>query len=111
MSPAVVAVLFVTGACVGSFLNVVIHRLPREESIVRPGSRCPSCGRPVRPLENIPIAGFLWLQGRCAGCGGRISWRYPAVEAMTATGFAAIAAADGLQITLLRDLVLFTLLV
>src|SRR5512147_2275563 len=111
MSPAVVAVLFVTGACVGSFLNVVVHRLPRGESIVRPGSRCPSCGRPIRPRENIPIAGFLWLRGRCAGCGGRISWRYPAVEALTAIGFAAIAAVDGYGFPLLRDLVFFSLLV
>jgi len=111
MSPTIVAVLFVTGACIGSFLNVVVHRLPREESIVRPGSRCPSCGRPVRPLENIPIAGFLWLRGRCAGCGARISWRYPAVEALTAIGFAAIAVVDGQPFTLLRDLVFFSLLV
>jgi leader peptidase (prepilin peptidase)/N-methyltransferase len=102
---------FLAGACVGSFLNVVIHRLPRGESIVRPASRCPSCGRPVRPLENIPVAGFLWLRGRCAGCGGRISWRYPAVEALTAVGFGAIAAVDGPGMSLLRDLVFFSLLV
>ena len=111
MSPAAVCALFVIGACVGSFLNVVVHRLPRGESIVRPGSRCPSCGRPVPPLENIPIAGFLWLRGKCAGCGGRISWRYPAVEAMTAIGFAVIAAVDGQPVNLLRDLVFFSLLV
>ena len=102
---------FLAGACVGSFLNVVIHRLPRGESIVRPGSRCPSCGRPVRPLENIPIAGFLLLRGRCAGCGCGISWRYPSVEALTAIGFAAIAAAGGPGATLVRDIVFFTLLV
>jgi leader peptidase (prepilin peptidase)/N-methyltransferase len=102
---------FLVGACVGSFLNVVIHRVPRGESIVRPGSRCPSCGRPVRSLENVPIAGFLWLRGRCAGCGCSISWRYPAVEALTAIGFGAIAAVDGPGTALLRDIVFFSLLV
>jgi leader peptidase (prepilin peptidase)/N-methyltransferase len=111
MPPAAVAVLFVAGACVGSFLNVVVHRLPREESVVRPGSRCPSCGRPIRPWENIPILGFLWLRGRCAGCGGRISPRYPAVELLTGAGYATIAAVDGAGFPLLRDLVFFSLLV
>src|SRR5690606_33183917 len=79
------------GAVVGSFLNVVIHRLPRGESIVRPGSRCPACGRPVRPWDNVPVLGWLWLRGRCRDCGVRIPVRYPLVEAATALLFALIA--------------------
>lgn len=99
------------GACIGSFLNVVIHRLPRGESIVSPRSRCPECGREIRPWENIPIASFIALRGKCAGCGGAISWRYPAVEALTAAGFAAIVLLDGPQFPLVRDLLFFSLLV
>jgi leader peptidase (prepilin peptidase) / N-methyltransferase len=105
------AAAFVVGACLGSFFNVLIHRLPRGESVVRPPSRCPACGRRIRPLENIPIASFFLLRGKCAGCGGRISPRYPAVEALTAAGFAFFAAVDGPGYTLIRDLVLFSLLV
>lgn len=102
---------FLLGACIGSFLNVVIHRLPRGESIVTPRSRCPACGREIRARENIPIVGFIVLGGRCAGCGGRISWRYPAVELLTATGFAAILLVNGPGIPVLRDLLFFSLLV
>jgi prepilin signal peptidase PulO-like enzyme (type II secretory pathway) len=79
------------GACVGSFLNVVIYRLPRGESLVRPGSRCPRCGAAIRPYHNIPVLGWLMLRGRCRDCGVRISWRYPAVEAMTGALFFALA--------------------
>jgi len=74
-------VIFALGSAVGSFLNVVIHRVPRGESIVRPGSHCPKCGRPIRPFENIPLLSYVCLRGRCSGCGEPISWRYPAVEA------------------------------
>ncbi len=72
------------GLVIGSFLNVVIHRLPLEKSIVRPGSACPECGRSLRWRENIPLVGFLLLRGKCAGCGVRIPWRYPLVEFLTA---------------------------
>ena len=68
------------GLLVGSFLNVLIHRLPREESIVRPGSRCPSCGAPVRALDNVPVLSWLILRGRCRACRAPISVRYPIVE-------------------------------
>ena len=105
------AAAFLVGACVGSFLNVVIHRLPREESIVSPRSRCPGCGRAIRARENIPIVSFVVLGGKCAGCGGGISWRYPAVELLAAVGFAAIVLLDGPGIPLLRDLLFFSLLV
>lgn len=102
---------FLVGACVGSFLNVLIHRLPRGESIVRPGSRCPACGRAIPPWENIPVASFVFLGGRCRGCGIRISPRYPFVEALTASGFALLAHVDGPGVIFLRDIVFFSLLV
>lgn len=72
------------GLVIGSYLNVVIHRLPREESTVLPRSRCPSCGAVIRARDNVPLLSFLALRGRCRGCGARISWRYPFVEALTA---------------------------
>lgn len=88
---AFVGLAFVLGSLVGSFLNVVIHRLPRGESIVHPGSRCPACGNAIRPWHNVPIAGWLWLRGRCRDCGVRISIRYPFVELATALLFAIVA--------------------
>jgi leader peptidase (prepilin peptidase)/N-methyltransferase len=99
------------GGCVGSFLNVVIHRLPRGESVVSPRSRCPSCGRMIRSWENIPVLSYLALRGKCAGCGGAISFRYPAVELLTAAGYAAIAWHAGIGWQAVRDLVFFSLLV
>jgi len=72
------------GLLLGSFLNVVIWRLPRGESLVRPGSACPSCGAPVRPWDNVPVLSWLLLRGRCRDCGAGISARYPLVEAFTA---------------------------
>jgi leader peptidase (prepilin peptidase) / N-methyltransferase len=68
----------------GSFLNVVIHRLPRDESLVRPGSRCPGCGEPIRAWHNVPIASWLLLRGKARCCGARISARYPLVELLGA---------------------------
>lgn len=81
MAPAFAGVL---GAVFGSFLNVVVHRLPRHESVVRPASRCPKCGVAVKPYDNIPIISWLLLRGHCRSCGEPISPRYPAVEALTA---------------------------
>ncbi|NDY42594.1 prepilin peptidase [Dissulfurirhabdus thermomarina] len=71
---------FAFGACLGSFANVCIHRLPAGASIVRPPSACPACGHAIAWWENVPLLSFVFLRGRCRGCGGRISWRYPAVE-------------------------------
>jgi leader peptidase (prepilin peptidase)/N-methyltransferase len=79
------------GLAVGSFLNVVIHRVPRGESLVSPGSRCPSCGTPIKPWHNIPVVGWLVLRGRCAACGAPIGVRYPLVEAGTAALFIAVS--------------------
>ena len=89
---AVVAVLAaVLGACVGSFLNVVAWRLPREESVVHPRSHCPNCGSPLRWFENVPLLSWMVLRARCRHCGSAISARYPAVELLTAGLFVATA--------------------
>ncbi len=76
--------LGVTGLAVGSFLNVVIYRVPEGLSVLHPPSRCPACGHQIRPWENIPVLSWLLLRGRCSGCGARISVRYPLVELLTA---------------------------
>ena len=77
------------GLILGSFLNVCIYRLPLGESVVSPGSRCPNCGSAVRAWQNVPIFSWILLRGRCATCRTAISWRYPAVEALT--GLTALA--------------------
>jgi leader peptidase (prepilin peptidase)/N-methyltransferase len=74
----------VLGAIGGSFLNVVVYRLPRHESLVSPASHCTRCGTPVRPYDNIPILSYLLLRGHCRSCSAPISPRYPLVEALTA---------------------------
>ncbi|OFV83749.1 MAG: hypothetical protein A2W26_03815 [Acidobacteria bacterium RBG_16_64_8] len=78
----------VLGLVVGSFLNVVILRLPRHESLAYPGSRCPGCGSGIRSYDKIPVLSWFILHGRCRGCGMRISIRYPLVEAITAGAYA-----------------------
>ncbi len=83
-----VGLMAVFGAVIGSFLNVCIYRLPRQQSIVWPASACPHCGHQLAWFENIPIVSYALLGGRCRHCRGRISLRYPLVEALTATLFA-----------------------
>jgi leader peptidase (prepilin peptidase)/N-methyltransferase len=95
----------VLGAIIGSFLNVVIHRVPREESLVFPNSRCPACGKLIAFYDNVPIFSYLWLAGRCRGCRERISPRYPAVELLTGLLFMAVAWHDGLTAALPFDLI------
>ncbi len=97
--PQGIAWLFVvaSGACVGSFLNVCIHRLPRRLSIIHPGSACPACGRPIAWHDNIPVLSYLLLRGRCRHCRAPISPRYPLVEASTALLFALLFARHGLS--------------
>src|SRR3712207_3024761 len=85
------------GLLIGSFLNVVAYRLPRGESLVKPRSRCTSCGEEVRPYDNVPVLSWLFLRGRCRHCGTGISARYPAVELVTALVFAAVAVVNGLN--------------
>ncbi|SDP25258.1 leader peptidase (prepilin peptidase) / N-methyltransferase [Nakamurella panacisegetis] len=85
---AVLSGLF--GLAIGSFLNVVIYRTPRQESLIAPASHCPLCGEPIRARHNIPVLGWLLLHGRCADCGSTISVRYPLVELTTALLFAGL---------------------
>ena len=92
---AEIAAAAVLGGLIGSFLNVVIHRLPRGDSLLRPGSHCPACDAPVRAYDNVPVLSWLLLRGRCRSCGARISARYPAVELLTAAAFAAVVAVRG----------------
>jgi leader peptidase (prepilin peptidase)/N-methyltransferase len=74
----------VFGLLLGSFLNVVSYRLPRGESLSMPASRCPGCGTPIKPYDNVPVISWLLLRGRCRACGTKIAWRYPLVELATA---------------------------
>jgi leader peptidase (prepilin peptidase)/N-methyltransferase len=92
------------GALIGSFLNVVAHRVPAGESLVSPGSHCPHCGADVRPYDNIPVVSWLVLRGRCRDCGGPISVRYPLVELLTALVFAAVVAVRGFDDDLVLEL-------
>jgi leader peptidase (prepilin peptidase)/N-methyltransferase len=86
--------MFVIGSVIGSFLNVVIYRLPRGMSLLHPASSCPQCGHLIRWFDNVPILGWLWLRGRCRDCKAKISIRYPLVEAATAIVFMALASTD-----------------
>jgi leader peptidase (prepilin peptidase) / N-methyltransferase len=85
----------VIGLAIGSFLNVVIHRLPRGESLVKPRSRCPECGAEIRPYDNLPVVSWLLLRGRCRSCGAQISAGYPLVELLTAALFVAVVLVKG----------------
>ncbi len=77
--------VFTLGLIIGSFLNVCVYRIPRQESIVFPASHCPDCGKKIKFWDNIPILSFLLLKGRCRFCGKKISIRYPLIELLTAT--------------------------
>jgi leader peptidase (prepilin peptidase)/N-methyltransferase len=108
---AEVVVAAVLGAAIGSFLNVVIHRVPRHESLVSPPSRCPGCGTAVRPRDNVPVVSWLLLRGRCRDCGTPISPRYPAVELLTAICFAAVVAVRGFDAGLVLELPFVAILI
>ena len=88
---------FIVGSFLGSFLNVCIYRLPRERSVVRPRSRCPSCKRTIAWYDNIPLISFALLRAKCRRCKARISWRYPLVEALT--GVSAVAVLQRFGVT------------
>lgn len=109
--PFVYVFIGLLGAIVGSFLNVVIHRLPREESIVFPNSRCPSCGAAIAFYDNIPVLSYLALRGRCRACKANISARYPVVEAITGLLWVVVAWRDGLSWALPFDIVFVTAIV
>jgi leader peptidase (prepilin peptidase) / N-methyltransferase len=99
------------GAVIGSFLNVVAHRVPLGESLVSPGSHCPHCDAPVKPYDNVPVVSWLVLRGRCRTCGVPISPRYPLVELLTAIVFAAVVAARGFDDDLVLELPFVALLI
>ncbi|MCC7175726.1 MAG: prepilin peptidase [Bryobacterales bacterium] len=100
MTEAIAGLL--AGLLIGSFLNVCIHRLPRDLSVVRPRSYCPACETPIAARDNIPILSYLLLGGRCRHCAARIPPRYPAVELLTAALFAVTAGALGFGLATLK---------
>lgn len=104
MTAALAVACAVAGLIIGSFLNVVIYRVPRGESVVRPGSHCPACGAPVRPRDNVPILSWLALRGRCRDCRAPISPRYAVVEALTGGLFAVMAIRFGAHVVLVAFL-------
>jgi leader peptidase (prepilin peptidase) / N-methyltransferase len=99
-----VALTGVVGAVIGSFLNVVIHRLPLGQSLIHPRSRCPQCGIQLAGYDNVPVVSWLVLRGRCRHCGAAISPRYPVVELLTAVTFAAVVAVRGFDADLILEL-------
>jgi len=92
--------LFITGLVFGSFLNVLIYRIPRGESVVWPGSHCPACGHELKAWDLVPVASYIWLKGRCRYCKGKISICYPIVELLTAVTFLLVYLRWGLSIEL-----------
>jgi leader peptidase (prepilin peptidase) / N-methyltransferase len=100
----IVAFSALTGLVIGSFLNVIIYRVPAGMSVVSPPSSCPTCGIPVRPYDNVPVVSWIVLRGRCRACKTRISARYPIVELLTALLFGLIAARIGASWTLPAEL-------
>ena len=104
--PIVAAFTAILGAIIGSLLNVVIHRIPLEKSIVFPNSACPSCSTPLRSYDNIPILSFLILRGRCRSCRNPISIRYPSSRRLQHCAFA-VRMRAGLSYAMLSNLVLF----
>jgi leader peptidase (prepilin peptidase)/N-methyltransferase len=99
-----IAAATAAGALIGSFLNVVAHRVPAGESLVSPGSHCPECGKPIKPYDNVPVVSWLILRGRCRSCGAAISPRYPLVELVTAVVFGAVVAVRGFDNDLILEL-------
>ena len=111
--PMVALVVSLFGALVGSFLNVLIHRLPDEASIVWPGSRCVACEAPIAWYDNLPVLSYLMLRGHCRACGVPISWRYPLVEVLNSVLWVAFVWATGGRVTphIMAQLVFISLLV
>jgi leader peptidase (prepilin peptidase)/N-methyltransferase len=103
--------IFIFGLIIGSFLNVVIHRVPRRESIVMPDSHCPECNNRIRPYDNIPVLSYLFLGGRCRNCGVRISPIYPAVELLVGVLYLLLFFKDGLSPALVADVIFVSLIV
>ena len=111
--PLTATVVGLFGALVGSFLNVLIHRLPEEQSIVWPGSHCVACDEPIAWFDNLPVLSWVLLRGRCRSCTAPITWRYPLVEALNACLWVAFVLVSGGMITplVLLQLVFISLMV
>jgi leader peptidase (prepilin peptidase)/N-methyltransferase len=105
------AIAMLGGLVVGSFLNVVIYRLPRRESLATPRSRCPACETPVRPRDNVPVLSWLLLRGRCRDCGAPIALRYPLIEALTALLYGAVVLVEGSTVDIALGFILVTVIV
>jgi leader peptidase (prepilin peptidase)/N-methyltransferase len=101
----------VLGLIIGSYLNVVVHRLPRGVSTVWPRSRCTSCGAAIRAFDNLPVVSYLLLRGRCRSCGAGIAWRYPAIEALTGLLFLACFERFGLRVETLAAILFCCLMI
>jgi len=102
VDPVIAAAIFVFGLCFGSFLNVCIYRLPRDKSVVSPGSACPNCNTPIHFYDNVPVLSWLLLGRRCRHCHAPISARYAAVELLTAALFVGVYARFGLTLEALK---------
>lgn len=100
----------ILGAVIGSFLNVLIVRLPKDESVVHPGSRCPGCGSPIKWFDNVPILSWIVLRGRCRRCKERISVQYPLIELITASTWSCAAWYYGPTLTALAAAIFGTIL-
>ncbi len=111
MLPVLLVGCALSGLAIGSFLNVVVYRVPAGLSVARPRSACPGCGQAIEPRDNIPVLSWLLLRGRCRGCREPISLRYPALEALTAVLFLAAAFRFGWSPTLPAVMVFFAGLV
>lgn len=101
----------ILGLIIGSFLNVLIYRLPRRESVVWPGSHCTSCAHKLNALDLVPVLSYVMLKGRCRYCGDKIAWRYPLVELLNAAGFMLICQQGGLSIKSLAGCILTAVLI
>lgn len=110
LPPELWAIIGFWGACVGSFLNVCVHRWPLDQSVVAPRSRCPGCHSLIRWYDNIPVLSYVLLRGRCRSCNERISARYPLVELSVSLMYVALVAHFGLQWSSLVAAVFFPIL-
>ncbi|NOZ24792.1 MAG: prepilin peptidase [Nitrospirae bacterium] len=105
------AVVLAFGLVIGSFLNVCIYRMPRRQSVVRPASRCPSCGNALKPWDNVPVLSFLLLRGRCRYCSARISFRYPVVELLNGLGYLLVLWRFGIGLDAVVYMIYFSTLI
>ncbi|MCB5258467.1 MAG: prepilin peptidase [Candidatus Cloacimonadaceae bacterium] len=102
MTALIIILLFVIGACLGSFFNVLIDRIPRHQSIIRPASHCTECGKSIPFSQNIPIISYILLKGRCKSCGAKIHWHHLVVEIITPVLFIALYLVYGLSFSFFK---------